>query len=422
MTEEVTQVGPKNQGSSKITAPQRITDVLHETNQRFPFGQSELDRVLGGGLVPGSVILLGGEPGIGKSTLLLTCAHKMASLGRTVLYVSGEESMSQVRMTAERLNALHENLYLLSETNLGSALAAIEQIKPHMLVLDSVQTVFAPELESAPGSVSQIREVTARVVHLSKSLGMATFLVGHVTKDGQIAGPRLLEHMVDTVLYFESTRTGPYRFLRAHKNRFGSTQELGVFEMRSDGLNEVTNPSEFFLAERHGGKPGSSIAVAIEGTRPLLVEVQALCVQSFFGNPRRTTVGMDTTRCTMLAAVLEKHGGLTLSGHDLFVNVAGGANLIEPAADLPVAIAIASSLTNRPVEADMVCFGEVGLSGEIRGVHRVEARLQEAARLGFKRALLPKASMDKLVAPPGFALIPVNSLKECLDKALCLGS
>lgn len=404
--------------SSKAT---RITEIEHEHTQRYAFNMPELDRVLGGGLVPGSVILLGGEPGIGKSTLLLTCAHKMAEQGLSVLYISGEESMSQIRMTADRLSALHENLYLLSETNLNTALHAVEQIKPKVLVLDSVQTLFSPDLESAPGSVSQIREVTAQVVMRAKSLGMATFLVGHVTKDGQIAGPRLLEHMVDTVLYFESTRTGPYRFLRAHKNRFGSTQELGVFEMRGTGLCEVSNPSEFFLAERPAGRPGSAISAAIEGTRSLLVEVQALCIQTLFGNPRRTAVGIDSTRCTMLAAVLEKHAGLVLSGHDLFVNVAGGANLIEPAADLSVAMAIASSLTNRAIDSDLVCFGEVGLSGEVRGVHRVESRLQEAKRMGFKRAILPKVSLEKLIAPADFELIPVDSLQACMNKALCLG-
>lgn len=404
--------------SLQASQPIRITEIEHEHMQRYLFGMPELDRVLGGGLVPGSVILLGGEPGIGKSTLLLTCAHQMAVLNLRVLYISGEESLSQIRMTADRLSALHENLYLLAETNLSLALAAVEQIKPQVLVLDSVQTLFSPDLESAPGSVSQIREVTAQIVMRAKSLNMATFLVGHVTKDGQIAGPRLLEHMVDTVLYFESARTGPYRFLRAHKNRFGSTQELGVFEMRGTGLCEVNNPSEFFLAERPVGKPGSAICAAIEGTRSLLVEVQALCIQTLFGNPRRTTVGIDSTRCTMLAAVLEKHAGLVLTGHDLFINIAGGANLIEPAADLSVAMAIASSLTNRPIEADWVYFGEVGLSGEIRGVHRVESRIQEAKRMGFKKAILPKVSLDKLRCPDDFELIPVDSLEKALSFAI----
>jgi DNA repair protein RadA/Sms len=416
MVEETSK--PVSRYNAPAQTPQRITEVVHETNKRLSFNKPELDRVLGGGLVPGSVILLGGEPGIGKSTLLLTCASQMAQQGHTILYVSGEESASQIRMTAERLSALNPNLYLLSETNLESALNAIDSLKPTMLVIDSVQTVYMPSLESAPGSVAQIREVTARIVMQAKSLGIATFLVGHVTKDGQIAGPRLLEHMVDTVLYFESTRSGPYRFLRAHKNRFGSTQELGVFEMQGNGLGEVSNPSEFFLSERHSGKPGSSIAVSIEGTRPVLVEVQALCVQSFFGNPRRTSVGLDNTRCTMLAAVLEKHGKLALSGQDLFINVAGGANLIEPAADLPVALAIASSMTNKPIDPDLVCFGEVGLSGEIRGVHRIEARLQEAKRLGFKKVILPKASMNKLEVPAGLELIPVDSVRQCLQAVL----
>jgi DNA repair protein RadA/Sms len=404
-----------NSGQTQAT---RITEVEHENIKRYPIGIDEFDRVLGGGLVPGCVALLSGEPGIGKSTLLLTTAFCLAKRGLKVLYVSAEESISQIRMTAERLSALHDNLYLLAETDLSAALAEVERVKPSVLILDSVQTVYAPELESAPGSVSQIREVTAQIVSRAKSTNMATFLVGHVTKDGNIAGPRLLEHMVDAVLYFESTRTGPYRFLRSHKNRFGSTNEMGVFEMRGDGLGEVTNPSEFFLAERPVGKAGSTVAAAIEGTRSLLVEVQALCVSSLFGNPRRTTLGIDSTRCALLAAVLEKHASLVLSGQDLFVNVAGGTNLVEPAADLPVAIAIASSLTNRPVHPNLVCFGEVGLSGEIRGVHRVEARLAEAKRLGFTLAIIPQVSATQLDKIAGMEIIGVNSLDKAIDAAL----
>lgn len=395
-----------------------ITQIEQEHTKRYPVGIEELDRVLGGGLVRGAVTLLGGEPGIGKSTLLLTLAHKMAQQGYRSLYISAEESTSQTRMTAERLDALHDNLYLLSETNLQAALLEVERIKPEFLVLDSVQTLYAPELDAASGSVSQIREVTARVVGLSKTQGINTFLVGHVTKEGNIAGPRLLEHMVDTVLYFEATKTGPYRFLRAHKNRFGSTNEMGVFEMRSSGLLEIKNPSAFFLAERPMGKPGSSVAVAIEGTRPLLVEVQALCVQTFFGTPRRTTSGVDTTRAAVLAAVLEKHAGLALSGYDLFVNVAGGAQLVEPAADLPIALAIASSLTNRPIKSQVVCFGEVGLSGEIRGVNRVEQRLHEAKRLGFCHAIVPKATSSDIRSFEGMRLSFVATIDDAIAQAL----
>lgn len=396
----------------------RITEVTKEQTRRHPIGIGELDRVLGGGLVPGGVVLLGGEPGIGKSTLLLTTAYLAAKSGLRVMYVTAEESLSQIRMTAERLSALSDNLYLMAETNLDTALGEVDRIKPNVLILDSVQTVYAPHVDSAPGSVNQIREVTAQVVSHAKSHHMTTFLVGHVTKDGSIAGPRLLEHMVDTVLYFESTRTGPYRFLRAHKNRFGSTHEMGVFEMRGDGLGEVANPSEFFLAERPVGKTGSVVAAAIEGTRSLLVEVQALCVTSYFGSPRRTTVGIDSTRCAILAAVLEKQAGLALSGQDLFVNVAGGADLVEPAADLPVAIAIASSLINRPVKSHLVFFGEVGLSGEIRGVHRVDSRLSEAKRMGFKTAILPAVSANQLKDPISMKLIGVTSLEQAIDAAL----
>ncbi len=410
----------KNQ-SSRSQAPSiatRITEVTHENTRRNEVGIKELDRVLGGGLVPGSVILIGGEPGIGKSTLLLTTAFYVAKSGLKALYVSAEESISQIRMTAERLSALHPNLFLMSETNLSAALLEIDRLKPDVLILDSVQTIYAPELDSASGSVSQVREVTSQIVHRAKSSNMTTFLVGHVTKEGSIAGPRLLEHMVDTVLYFESTRTGPYRFLRAHKNRFGSTNEMGVFEMRDTGLGEVANPSEFFLAERSSGKAGSAVAAAIEGTRSLLVEVQALCVPSFFGNPRRTAVGVDQTRCAVLAAVLEKHAGLVLSGQDLFINVAGGTNLLEPAADLPVALAIASSLSNRPIPSKLVCFGEIGLSGEIRGVHRVDARLIEAECLGFTAALIPKINAAQLPKNLKIQIISTNSLEEAIQAGL----
>jgi DNA repair protein RadA/Sms len=410
----------KNQINCSITAstPTRITEVNHESTRRHLVGIKEFDRVLGGGLVPGSVILIGGEPGIGKSTLLLTTAFNIAKSGLTSLYVSAEESVSQIRMTAERLSALHHNLFLMAETNLSVALLEIDRLKPDVLILDSVQTIYAPELDSASGSVSQVREVTSQIVHRAKSSNMTTFLVGHVTKEGSIAGPRLLEHMVDTVLYFESTRTGPYRFLRAHKNRFGSTNEMGVFEMRGTGLGEVDNPSAFFLAERSSGKAGSAIVAAIEGTRSLLVEVQALCVPSFFGNPRRTAVGVDQTRCAVLAAVLEKHAGLALSGQDLFISVAGGTSLVEPAADLPVALAIASSLTNRSIPSQLVCFGEIGLSGEIRGVHRVDARLTEAERLGFTTALIPKINAPQLSENLKIQIISVNSLEEAIQRGL----
>ncbi|MFZ9890083.1 MAG: DNA repair protein RadA, partial [Myxococcota bacterium] len=335
--------------------------------------------------------------------------------GLRTLYVSAEESVAQTRLRAERLGALHDELLLLAETDLEVVQAEIDRTAPHALVLDSVQTVYVPELEAAPGSVSQVREVTARMMHLAKVRGISTFLVGHVTKEGAIAGPKTLEHMVDTVLSFESTRSGPYRVLRAIKNRFGSTNESAVFEMRGDGLAEVDNPSALFLAERPAGAPGSVVTAALEGTRTILVEVQGLCVSTPLGNPRRTTVGIDSTRCAVIAAVLERRCGMSLAGHDVFVNVAGGVSLTETAADLPVALALASSLRNRPVPQDLVAFGEVGLSGEVRAVQRAEARLAEVRELGFSKVLLAQSNLDRLEVPRGLEVIPVRTLDEALE-------
>jgi DNA repair protein RadA/Sms len=420
--EQITQATGKARGrpapgGHKGGRAEPITKIKQKKTPRFPLGLDELDRVLGGGLVPGALTLIGGEPGVGKSTLLLTCGHLMAQQDLRTLYVSAEESTGQTRLRAERLGALSEELYLQAETDLSVVLAEVERIKPAALIIDSVQTVYVPELDAAPGSVSQVREVCARLMHLAKRVGVSTFLVGHVTKDGAIAGPRTLEHMVDTVLFFENTRTGSYRIMRAHKNRFGSTNELAVFEMADTGLKEVKNPSAFFLAERPVGRPGSVVAAVLEGTRPLLVEVQGLCVETNLGNPRRTTLGFDSTRCALLAAVLERRCGLSLVGQDLFINVAGGGTLQETAGDLPVALAMASSLRNKPVDPGLVCFGEVGLSGEIRGVHRAEERLHEAKKLGFTQALLPMAGADKLKPPKGMALMPISSLEEALDVA-----
>lgn len=395
-----------------------ITKVKAHEHQRLCVGIGEFDRVLGGGLVPGSLVLIGGEPGVGKSTLLLSTAHLLAKTGLRVMYVSAEESLEQTRLRAERLEALHDDLYLLAETDLSVVTQEVDRVQPDVLFVDSVQTVYAPELDSAPGAVSQVREVTSRMMHLAKGRGVSTFLVGHVTKEGSIAGPRMLEHMVDTVLYFENTRAGPYRVLRAHKNRFGSTNEIGVFEMRGHGLVAVDNPSAFFLAERPEGAPGSAVAAAMEGTRPLLVEVQALAVPSALATPRRTTLGVDSTRVALLTAVLERAVGLGIGGHDLFVNVAGGVGLNEPAADLPVAMAIASSLRNTAVDPGVVCFGEVGLSGELRGVQRLEARLGEAAKLGFTRAICPVAGTEGIEPPEGLVLMPVATLEEALDLSL----
>lgn len=403
------------QGSRPAARAVPITEVQGQEVPRRPLGIGEIDRVLGGGLVRGSLTLIGGEPGVGKSTLLLTAARQLAGGGIRTLYVSAEESVAQTRLRAERLGALHDDLLLLAETDLDLVHAEIDRTAPDALVLDSVQTVYVPELEAAPGSVSQVREVTARMMHLAKVRGISTFLVGHVTKEGTIAGPKTLEHMVDTVLSFESTRSGPYRVLRASKNRFGSTNESAVFEMRGEGLVEVENPSALFLAERPAGAPGSIVTAALEGTRPILVEVQGLCVAAPFGNPRRTTVGIDSTRCAVIAAVLERRCGLSVAGHDVFVNVAGGVTLSETAADLPVALALASSIKNRPVPDDLVAFGEVGLSGEVRAVQRVDARLAEARELGFKRALLAKTNVDRLEVPEGMELLPVRTLDDALE-------
>lgn len=411
-------------GERKRAAPltrskaQRITDVDGAAVPRAPIGMGDLDRVLGGGLVPGSLVLIGGEPGVGKSTLLLEMARRLATQGARVLYLSAEESPAQTRLRAERLGALHPEILLLAETDLSLVEAEARAQHPSVLIVDSVQTVRAPELTSAAGSVSQVREVTARLTELAKRDGVTTLLVGHVTKDGALAGPKTLEHMVDAVISFEQTRAGAHRVLRATKNRFGSTNEIAVFEMRGEGLIPVDNPSALFLAERPVGRPGSAVAVTVEGTRPLLVEVQALCVQTPFGNPRRTTTGIDQVRVAMLAAVLERRAGLSLLGHDLFVNVAGGATLDEPAADLPVALAVASSLRQRAVDQLLCAFGELGLSGEVRGVARAEARLEEARRLGFTRALVPLAGTEQVRVPDGLTLVRVASLDEALEVAL----
>jgi DNA repair protein RadA/Sms len=395
----------------------RITEVDVAEVPRRKLGLGEVDRVLGGGLVPGSLVLIGGEPGVGKSTLLLEVAKRLSFTGARTLYVSAEESTAQTRLRAERLGALHEELFLLAETDLAAVTAEIERVKPTALILDSVQTVYAPELDGAPGTVSQVREVTSRAMQLAKRQGVTTLLVGHVTKEGALAGPKTLEHMVDTVLSFEASRGGPHRVLRATKNRFGSTSELAVFEMQGQGLVPVDNPSALFLAERPRGKPGSVVAATLEGTRALLVEVQALAVQTAFGNPRRTTTGIDGNRVALLSAVLERRAGISMLGMDLFVNVAGGASLDEPAADLGVALAMASSVRGRAVDADLVCFGEVGLAGEVRGVARVEARLEEAARLGFTRALVPVTGTATTTPPRGLSLLRVASLDEALELA-----
>jgi DNA repair protein RadA/Sms len=376
------------------TRPVTLKDVVMERSDRTLTGIGELDRVLGGGLVRGSLVLIGGDPGVGKSTLVAQAAHALAKVTPPVLYVTAEESAAQVKMRADRLGIGGDGLLLWAESDLGAVQAELDVVKPRVLIVDSIQTVFLPELESAPGSVAQVRECGARLMTLAKGRGIATFLVGHVTKDGALAGPRVLEHLVDTVLYFEGEQHHAYRVLRAVKNRFGSTNEIGVFEMAGRGLVEVPNPSGFFLAERPAGAPGSVVVSALEGTRPLLLELQALVTRASFGTPRRTVLGADYNRVCLLLAVLEKRAGLPIGGQDVFVNVAGGGRVAEPAADLGVVIAAASSYLERPVAPDVLVLGEVGLTGEVRAVNGVDVRLRAAAQLGFKSAVIPRSNVE----------------------------
>ncbi len=396
------------------TAPQRLSEISADVGDRLFVPVEEFNRVLGGGIVPGSIILLGGEPGVGKSSLLLQVCGLIAENVGTVLYVSGEESARQIKMRADRFNVQSEDLFLFAETNLANIFEYVQQINPTVLVIDSIQTTYTEESESSPGSVSQVRECASRLQHLAKSSGISVFLVGHVTKEGSIAGPRILEHIVDTVLYLEGDPFQSYRLLRSVKNRFGATNEVGVFEMASDGMTEVPNPSEAFLAERVINAPGSAIAVTMEGTRPLLVEVQALTSVTSFGNPRRTPNGVDINRLLLISAVLTKRIGLKLHEQDIFINVIGGMKVSEPATDLAMAIAIASSYVDKAVPADLVIIGEVGLSGELRAVGQLPARLNEAAKLGFKRALVPKSRRAMDGIPPTLKLIEVRNLAEAL--------
>ncbi|OGO42376.1 MAG: DNA repair protein RadA [Chloroflexi bacterium RBG_16_57_9] len=398
--------------------PQRISDVTFDNFQRLELPLAEFSRVLGGGIVPGSMVLIGGDPGIGKSTLLLQVAILISQKVGPVLYVSGEESVRQIKMRADRLAVRDGDLYLLAETQLGTILEHIAQLKPQMVVVDSIQAVYLEELESTAGSVSQVRECANRLMSVAKTENVPMFLVSHVTKAGAIAGPRVLEHIVDTVLYLEGERFHSYRLLRGFKNRFGSTNEVGVFEMRPEGMVEVENPSEVFLAERLTAVPGSTVAVTLEGTRPLLVEVQALTSPTNATIPRRTANGIDYNRLLLLIAVLTKRVGLKLDVQDVFVNVVGGLKINEPAVDLGVATSIASSARGLPVAADLAIMGEIGLSGELRSVTQVEKRLNEVQKLGFKRCLLPKqARRDKLVID-GVELIEARSLGQALEVAL----
>jgi len=382
--------------------------------ERVRTGLGELDRVLGGGVVAGSIVLIGGDPGIGKSTLLLQACHALAEVGAPVLYVSGEESTAQVKLRADRLGLGAKDLFVLAETAVEAIEAQTAALNPRVLVVDSIQTVHLADLESAPGSVSQVRECGGRLMTLAKTRGLAVFLVGHVTKEGALAGPRVLEHLVDTVLYFEGERHATYRILRAVKNRFGSTNEIGVFEMTGSGLAEVQNPSAVFLAERPRSAPGSVIVAALEGTRPLLLELQALVTQAHFGTPRRTVLGADYNRVCLLLAVLEKRAGYPFQNQDVFVNVAGGARCQEPAADLGIVVAAASSYVERPVPGDVVLLGEVGLTGEVRAIGGLESRLAEAAGLGFLTAVVPRSSLVAGIRYP-LDVKGVGTLEEALS-------
>jgi len=400
--------------------PVLLKDVEIKENNRMKTGISELDRVLGGGIVAGSVILIGGDPGIGKSTISLQVSNQLSRQGHTVLYVSGEESITQTKLRAKRLGRPDEgNLFIVNQTDLSLIVEYIKKIKPHAVIIDSIQVIFDPGISSSPGSVSQVRECAGMLTQISKAGGISIFIIGHVTKEGTIAGPRVLEHIVDTVLYFEGDRFSTYRILRAVKNRFGSTNEIGVFEMSPAGLKEVSNPSEIFLSERPKDVSGSVVASILEGSRPLLVEVQSLVSKSSFGYAQRRTQGFDYSRLSLLIAVLEKRIGLGLETEDVFVNVAGGIKLEDPAADLAVAAAVASAFRNNFVLPDTVVLGEVGLAGEIRSISQAQLRINEAEKLGFKHCILPKNNLKGLDHQKGkIELLPVSTLKEALDFAL----
>ncbi len=397
--------------------PQKLCELSSDDEIRFSTGMGELDRVLGGGAVAGSLVLVGGAPGIGKSTLLLQICNSLCA-GRNVLYVSGEESERQIKMRATRLGVAPESLFILSETRLSDIVESVEQVKPDILIVDSIQTLYNENNESSPGSVSQVKDCTMTMMQLSKSEGITVFVVGHINKDGNIAGPKVLEHMVDCVLYFEGDPNTSYRLLRAAKNRFGSTNEIGVFEMLDRGLVEVPNPSQLLLAGRPEGAPGTCVACVMEGTRPVLAEVQALVTKTSFNVPRRTSDGFDFNRAALLLAVAEKRGGMKLSVFDAYINVIGGLSLGEPGADLPVILAIASSYRDTPIADDVVAIGEVGLTGEIRSVSHLNQRLQEVSRLGFKKCIIPRGGAEKLDIPEGLTVYRVRNIREAIEAVL----
>lgn len=397
------------------TRPMKLDEVSSIQVARTKTNMEEFNRVLGGGVVPGSLVLIGGDPGIGKSTLLLQVSTQLSTIG-TVLYVSGEESAQQIKLRAERLGDIDSEFYLYAETNMQSIRTEIEKIKPDFLIIDSIQTIMSPDISSVQGSVSQVREVTNELMQIAKTNNIATFIVGHMTKEGTLAGPRTLEHMVDTVLYFEGERQHTFRILRAVKNRFGSTNEIGIFEMQSQGLVEVLNPSEVFLEERLDGATGSAIVVTMEGTRPILAEVQALVTPTMFGNAKRTTTGLDFNRASLIMAVLEKRAGLLLQNQDAYLKSAGGVKLDEPAIDLAVAVALASSYKDKPTNPQECFIGEIGLTGEIRRVNRIEQRINEAAKLGFTKVYAPKNSLTGIKVSKEITVIGVTTIGEVLQK------
>ncbi|HEM2770722.1 TPA: DNA repair protein RadA [Streptococcus suis] len=420
--EEVEVAEVKNERVSltgEKTRPMKLNEVSSIQVARTKTNMEEFNRVLGGGVVPGSLVLIGGDPGIGKSTLLLQVSTQLSTIG-TVLYVSGEESAQQIKLRAERLGDIDSEFYLYAETNMQSIRTEIEKIKPDFLIIDSIQTIMSPDISSVQGSVSQVREVTNELMQIAKTNNIATFIVGHMTKEGTLAGPRTLEHMVDTVLYFEGERQHTFRILRAVKNRFGSTNEIGIFEMQSQGLVEVLNPSEVFLEERLDGATGSAIVVTMEGTRPILAEVQALVTPTMFGNAKRTTTGLDFNRASLIMAVLEKRAGLLLQNQDAYLKSAGGVKLDEPAIDLAVAVALASSYKDKSTNPQECFIGEIGLTGEIRRVNRIEQRINEAAKLGFTKVYAPKNSLTGIKVPREITVIGVTTIGEVLQKVFNL--
>lgn len=406
--------GASSRASRAAAVPVTLSEIEASAEDRMTTGFRELDRVLGGGTVPGSLVLVGGDPGIGKSTILLQVLRNFAADGRRVLYISGEESLKQIKMRANRIGEARGELRFLCETNLGTIRETIDRDRPDIAVIDSIQTMYCEEVSAAPGSVSQVRESTNILMQIAKGSGIAIFIVGHVTKEGQVAGPRVLEHMVDTVLYFEGEKNVSYRILRAVKNRFGSTNEIGVFEMTEEGLKEVANPSEYMLEGRPVGASGAVVACSMEGTRPILLEVQALVAETAFGMPRRTAAGIDYNRVNLLMAVLEKRCRLPMGRFDAYVNIAGGMRMNEPAIDLAVVLAIVSSFRDMPVDEHTVMFGEVGLSGEVRAVSMAEYRVREAAKLGFTTCILPKSAVSKIRVPEGMRIIGVSTVNEAI--------